>query len=77
MKKTLFLVGLFLALAVGSSMQKFALIDMEYILENPSLRKWEQTTQNVSNNGRAKWTKPHKKWRPCIKISGRFGFSGW
>lgn len=33
MKKTLFFIGLFLALAIGSThAQKFALIDMEYIL---------------------------------------------
>ena len=33
MKKTLFLVGLFMALAIGNTYaQKFALIDMEYIL---------------------------------------------
>lgn len=35
MKKTLFLTVLFLALAIGSTYaQKYALIDMEYILEN-------------------------------------------
>jgi outer membrane protein len=34
MKKTLFFIGLFMALAIGSSYaQKYALIDMEYILE--------------------------------------------
>ncbi len=33
MKKTLFLFGLFLALNMGSYAQKYALIDMEYILK--------------------------------------------
>ncbi|MGI6047067.1 MAG: OmpH family outer membrane protein [Petrimonas sp.] len=50
MKKTLFLVGLFLALAVGSSYaQKFALIDMEYILEKiPAYENGNKQLENVS-----------------------------
>ena len=34
MKKTLLFIGLFFALAMGSYAQKFALVDMEYILKN-------------------------------------------
>lgn len=49
MKKTLFLIGLFLTLAVGSYAQKFALIDMEYILKNiPSYEKANEQLEQVS-----------------------------
>ena len=33
MKKTLLFIGLFFAFAMGSFAQKYALVDMEYILE--------------------------------------------
>ena len=36
MKKSIFLLGLFLALTTGSYAQKFAFIDMDYILKNIS-----------------------------------------
>lgn len=54
MKKTLLFIGLFLTLAAGSYAQKFALIDMEYILKNiPSYEKannqLEQTSKRWQN----------------------------
>lgn len=36
MKKSIFLMGLFLVLATGSYAQKFAFVDMDYILKNIS-----------------------------------------
>lgn len=50
MKKSLFLVGLFMALAIGTTYaQKFALIDMEYILEKiPAYENGNKQLENVS-----------------------------
>ncbi len=50
MKKTLFFIGLFLALAIGSThAQKFALIDMEYILEKiPAYENGNKQLENIS-----------------------------
>lgn len=50
MKKTLFLLGLFMALAVGSiQAQKFALIDMEYILGKiPAYESGNKQLENIS-----------------------------
>lgn len=55
MKKTLFLTVLFLALAFGSSYaQKYALIDMEYILENiPEYKNGNTQLETASD----KWQK--------------------
>lgn len=50
MKKTLFLLGLFLTLAVGTTYaQKFALIDMEYILGKiPAYENGNKQLENAS-----------------------------
>lgn len=50
MKKTLFLVGFFLALAVGTTYaQKYALIDMEYILGKiPAYENGNKQLENAS-----------------------------
>ncbi len=50
MKKTLFLVGFFLALTIGSTYaQKFAFIDMEYILGKiPAYENGNKQLENVS-----------------------------
>lgn len=50
MKKTLFSVGFFLALAIGNTYaQKFAFIDMEYILEKiPAYENGNKQLENVA-----------------------------
>ena len=55
MKKTLFLVGLFMALAIGNTYaQKFALIDMEYILGKvPAYENGNKQLENVSKQWQA------------------------
>ncbi|MFT4070824.1 MAG: OmpH family outer membrane protein [Dysgonamonadaceae bacterium] len=52
MKKSIFLFGLFLALATSSYAQKFAFIDMEYILKNIS--SYETANQQLDLTSK-KW----------------------
>ena len=59
MKKTLLFIGLFFAFTLGSFAQKYALVDMEYILENiptyelanqeleKSSEKWQGEVENI------------------------------
>ena len=48
MKRRLFLVGLLLALTIGTSYaQKYAFIDMEYILGKSGIRGGEQAARNT------------------------------
>lgn len=61
MKRTLLFIGLFFAFAMGSFAQKYALVDMEYILEripeyeivNQELeevgKQWEQEVEQIQN----------------------------
>lgn len=49
MKKTLLLIGLFFAFAMGSFAQKYALVDMEYILER--IPEYEMANQELENAG--------------------------
>lgn len=49
MKKTLLFIGLFFALTLGSFAQRYALVDMEYILQNiPSYESANQELQKTS-----------------------------
>lgn len=49
MKKTLLLIGLFFAIASSSFAQKYALVDMEYILE--SIPSYETANQELEKTG--------------------------
>ena len=49
MKKTLLFIGLFFAFAMGSFAQKYALVDMEYILER--IPEYEIANQELENAG--------------------------
>ncbi len=49
MKKTLLFIGLFFALALGSFAQKYALVDMEYILKR--IPSYEIANQELKNAG--------------------------
>ena len=49
MKKTLLFIGLFFAFAMGSFAQKYALVDMEYILER--IPEYEMANQELENAG--------------------------
>lgn len=49
MKKTLLLIGLFFAFAMGSFAQKYALVDMEYILKR--IPEYEMANQELENAG--------------------------
>ena len=49
MKKTLLFIGLFFALALGSYAQKYALVDMEYILKR--IPSYEIANQELENAG--------------------------
>ena len=54
MKKTLLFIGLFFAFVLGSSAQKFALVDMEYILENiPSYERANQQLEKTAETWQA------------------------
>ena len=49
MKKTLLFIGLFFALTLGSFAQKYALVDMEYILKNiPTYESANQELEKVA-----------------------------
>lgn len=49
MKKTILLFGLFFAIALGSFAQKYALVDMEYILKNiPAYESANQELEKAS-----------------------------
>ena len=49
MKKTLLFIGLFFALVMGSFAQKYALVDMEYILKNiPTYETANQELEKVA-----------------------------
>ena len=49
MKKTLLFIGLFIALAMSSYAQKYALVDMEYILKNiPTYQTANQQLEKTS-----------------------------
>ena len=50
MKKTLLFIGLFFAIASSSFAQKFALVDMEYILEN--IPSYEIANQELEKTGK-------------------------
>ena len=49
MKKTLLFIGLFFAFAMGSFAQKYALVDMEYILKR--IPEYEMANQELENAG--------------------------
>lgn len=54
MKKTLLFIGLFFAFALGSFAQKYALVDMEYILENiPTYQTANQELEKSSERWQA------------------------
>ena len=49
MKKTLLFIGLFFALTLGGFAQRYALVDMEYILQNiPSYESANQELEKAS-----------------------------
>ncbi|HUI32310.1 MAG: OmpH family outer membrane protein [Dysgonamonadaceae bacterium] len=54
MKKTLLFIGLFFAFILSSSAQKYALVDMEYILENiPSYENANQQLEKTAETWQA------------------------
>lgn len=54
MKKTLLFIGLFFAFVLGSSAQRYALVDMEYILENiPSYVNANQQLEKTAETWQA------------------------
>ena len=64
MKKTLLLIGLFLAFALGSYAQKYALVDMEYILKRiPSYEMANQELENYSE----KWQEEVEKMQQDVQ----------
>ena len=62
MKKTLFLLGLFMTLAIGSTYaQKYALIDMEYILGKiPAYENGNKQLENISKQWQSEVDKAAK-----------------
>lgn len=58
MKKTLLFIGLFFAFALGSFAQKYALVDMEYILQ--SIPSYEIANQELE--------KSSKQWQEEVEI---------
>ncbi len=61
MKKTLLFIGLFLTIALSSSAQKFALVDMEYILKSiPSYEIANQKLEKTSEQWQAEVEKMQK-----------------
>lgn len=68
MKKTLLFIGLFIAFAMGSFAQKYALVDMEYILKNiPEYQNANQQLENYSKTWQAEVDKMHKDIQAMYK----------
>ena len=68
MKKAIMILAVFCSLAVTGSAQKFALIDMEYILK--SIPAYEMANEQLKRKKRS-WPKK-KKWPSYVgNISGR------
>ena len=64
MKKTLLFIGLFFAFVLSSSAQKYALVDMEYILEN--IPAYEQVNQQLEKTAET-WQAEVEKMQQDIK----------
>lgn len=57
MKKLFTLLCLLMIMGAQSMAQKFALVDMEYILKNiPAYERASEQLNQVSKNGRPRWT---------------------
>ena len=69
MKKIITLSCLMLLCSFAGMAQKFALIDMEYILKNiPAYEMTNEQLSQVSRNGKMRWKRFSKKLRICIRI---------
>ena len=64
MKKTLLFIGLFFAIALSSFAQKYALVDMEYILE--SIPSYEAANQELEKTGK-KWQEEVEKMQKDVQ----------
>ena len=68
MKKTLLIIGLFFAFALGSFAQKFALVDMEYILKRiPSYEIANQELEKTGEEWQQEVTKMQKDVQSMYK----------
>lgn len=68
MKKTVFFIGLFLTFAVGTYAQKFALIDMEYLLKNiPSYEKANEQLEQISKRWQSEVEKKQSEVQAMYK----------
>ena len=68
MKKTLLFIGLFFAFAIGSFAQKYALVDMEYILENiPTYETANQELEKSSERWQTEVQKMQKEVQAMYK----------
>ena len=69
MKKTLFIIGLFFAIVLNSSAQKFALVDMEYILKGiPSYEIANQELEKSSDLWQGEVEKMQKDVQNMYKV---------
>ena len=68
MKKTLLFIGLFLAFTLGSFAQKYALVDMEYILKNiPTYEAANQELEKASKLWQEELDQMQKKVQDMYK----------
>ncbi len=68
MRKTILLIFLLFAIGMTANAQKFALIDMEYILENiPAYERANEQLEQAPDNGRVKSKRFPKKPRLCTR----------
>lgn len=69
MKKIITLSCLMLLCSFAGMAQKFALIDMEYILKNiPAYEMTNEQLSQVSKKWQMRWKRFSKKLRICIRI---------
>lgn len=64
MKKSLLIIGLFFAIALSSFAQKYALVDMEYILE--SIPSYEIANQELEKKGK-QWQEEVEKMQKDVQ----------
>ena len=68
MKKSLLILFTLFAVSITANAQKFALIDMEYILENiPAYERANEQLEQAPDNGRVKSKRFPKKPRLCTR----------
>jgi len=70
MKKLIFTLCLLAGISFAGNAQKFAMVDMEYIMKNiPAFETANEQLNQISKNGNRKWMLKCRKFRICIKIT--------